>query len=66
MSANRLNEILRYADPDRIRELATPRQDKKMPAWSVNRAKSLLTQGLTNQEVADALGVSVSTLSRNL
>lgn len=66
VSANRLNEILRYADPDRIRELATPRQDKKMPTWSVNRAKSLLAQGLTNQEVADALGVSVSTLSRNL
>lgn len=66
VSANRLNDILQYADPDRVRELATPREKVKIPAWTIGRAKSLLNQGLTNQEVADALGISVSTLSSNL
>lgn len=66
VSANRLTEILQYADPDEVRKLATPRNENKLPTWSVNRAKALLAQGLTNKEVADALGISESTLSRNL
>lgn len=66
ISANRLTELLNYADADRIKELATPMNRPAMPAWSVARAKSLMKQGLTNKEVADALGVSVSTLTNGL
>ena len=66
VSANRLSQILQYADSERVRELATPRNHNKLPAWSVARAQALLAQGLTNKEVADALGISESTLSHNL
>ena len=66
VSANRLSQILQYADSERVRELATPRNHNKLPAWSVARAKALLAQGLTNKEVADALGISESTLSHNI
>lgn len=66
ISANRLREILQYADPDRVRELATPRKKEKLPSWAIARAKSLMNAGYTNAEVADALGISTSTLSENL
>lgn len=65
VSANRLKEILQYADPDQVRKLATPKNADKLPSWSITRAKALLNQGLTRKEVADALGISESTLSRN-
>ena len=66
ISTNRLREILQYADPDRVRELATPRKKEKLPSWAIARAKSLMNAGYTNAEVADALGISTSTLSENL
>lgn len=66
VSANRLSEILRYSDPDRIRELATPKQKTKLPSWSIARARALMNMGYTNQEVADALGISVATLNENV
>ena len=66
ISANRLREILQYADADRVRELATPRKKEKLPSWALARAKSLMAAGYTNAEVADALGISTSTLSENL
>lgn len=66
VSANRLSEILQYADAEEVRKFATPRNENKLPTWSINRAKALLAQGLTNKEVADALGISESTLSHNL
>lgn len=66
LSENRLNKVLKYADPDVIRKYATPKDNDKMPQWSINRAKELLNQGFTNAEVADALGISASTLLRNV
>lgn len=66
ISANRLSEIMRYSDLDRLRQLATPRKSDKLPTWSISRAKGMLELGYTNKEVADALGISVSTLDKNL
>lgn len=55
------DKILRYADMDRVRELATPRQNPMTPA-KVSRAKALLDKGYTIAQVAQSLGVSTSAL----
>ena len=62
VSANRLSEILRFADPDRVRELATPRPANTLSSGQKSRARTLLNNGYTTNEVAEALGISVSTL----
>ena len=66
ISANKLKEIIDNANPDRVKELATPKLDAAMSTTMLSRAHSMLTRGYTQAEVADRLGVSVSTLIRNL
>lgn len=60
---NKLNNILKNADQDRVKELATPRDRPQMPTAKVNRAKAMLAAGYTQAEVASALGVPTSTLN---
>jgi hypothetical protein len=60
---NRLNNILKNADQDRVRELATPRDRPVMPDAKVARAKAMLNAGRTQAEVATALGIPTSTLN---
>jgi DNA-binding CsgD family transcriptional regulator len=60
---NVLKQILDNTDVDRVRELATPRASKKPSASKVQRMKSLSTQGYTNAEIAEQMGVSPSTVS---
>lgn len=66
VSSSMLSQILDNADPTQVRELATPHKEKKVPAYVLSRARSLLNAGYTYDEVADALGISTSTLTRNL
>ena len=66
VSPSKLEEIIANADLDKIKQLATPREVSSMPTAKINRAKSLLDNGLTQSEVAEALGVSTSTLSKAL
>ena len=67
ISDTTLSEILRYTDSDALRQRATPRaQGRTMNAASVSRAKQLLNNGYTQAEVAEAIGVSVSTLNNAL
>ena len=65
VSNNKLNEILRNADTDRVRELATPKSKPTMDATKIARAKAMLNNGKTTAEVAKALGVSVTTVLNN-
>ncbi len=59
-------ELLTATDTDKIREYATPRDyTPKLSRTEVNYAKSLLNR-MTQAEVAEILGVSVSTLERAL
>jgi predicted transcriptional regulator len=62
VSNNTLTQILANADLDRVKELATPRATVVMTSAKTNRAKSMVTAGYTQAEIADALGVSLSTL----
>lgn len=59
---NRLEEILKNADLDQIRELATPRTKAAMTQTKIGRAKAMAELGYTQSEIASALGVSLSTL----
>lgn len=61
---SKLKRILDNADMDRVKELATPRQAKvTMTTAKVRLAKSMKAAGYTQQEIANRLGVSVSTVS---
>lgn len=62
ISNHKLEQILRNADIDRVRQLATPKTQQGMSAGAIARARSMLAGGATQAEVAAALGVSVSTI----
>lgn len=62
ISASKLSDILNNSDMDVVRELATPKSAKLMTPTKTGRAKQMLDQGYTRAEVAQALGVSLSTL----
>lgn len=62
ISNSKLNSILDNADLDVVRSLATPRTVQLMTAAKTQRAQSMLASGYTRAEVADALGVSLTTL----
>lgn len=66
ISAHRLSDILDNADLDKVKALATPRTALKMTESKVARARLMLDSGYTRAEVANALGVSVSTLYESL
>jgi hypothetical protein len=59
---NRLSQILKHADKERVRKLATPKRQLKMTPNMTNRAERLLSIGYTRAEVAKDLGVSLTTL----
>jgi hypothetical protein len=62
----RLIEILNNADLDSVKKLATPRSFTTLNTSKLDTAKAMLANGYTQSEVADALGVSTSTLNNSL
>ena len=60
---NALTQILNNTNLDVVKQYATPRQQKvSMSNSKVIKAKNMLASGLTQSEVAQALGVSVTML----
>lgn len=66
ISDNLLTDILKYTNIDDLKQRATPRANKGMSTAAKSRARTLLNKGYTYAEVADAIGVSTSTLNREL
>jgi DNA-binding CsgD family transcriptional regulator len=66
ISPSKLSQILQNANLDQIKQLATPRSTTTLSPARLQRAQSMLNAGLTQAEVAEALGVSTSTLSKAL
>lgn len=66
ISHHALISILRNTDPKTLKERATPRYSRGMSPARIMRARSLAALGHTQAEIADALGVSTSTLSKVL
>jgi len=62
ISPSKLTKILDNSDLNVVKELATPRTLLKMTATKTSRAKQMLESGYTRAEVAQHLGVSLSTL----
>jgi DNA-directed RNA polymerase specialized sigma24 family protein len=66
ISPTRLKSILDNSNLDRVKELATPRTQLLMTSVKTRRAQSMANSGYTQAEIADALGVSLTTLKTGL
>lgn len=66
ISDNKLSQILRYADTDKLRERATPRSTTQLSTSKVNKIAAMSASGYTVSEIADALGCSNSTVTKYL
>ena len=66
ISDTTLSEILRYAEPKTVRERATPRTTTQLSSARISRIKAMANSGHTNAEIAEALGISTSAVSKYL
>lgn len=66
ISTNKLNQILANSDLEKVKQLATPKTKILMTPTKTARAKAMLNSGYTQAEVADALGVSLTTLKTSI
>lgn len=64
VSDSKLTQILRYTDKDVVRQRATPRTTTQLSTAKVNKIKAMKASGHTNAEIAEALGVSTSTITK--
>lgn len=65
ISTNKLKQIIANTNEDKLKQRAMPRTDKPaMSTAKISRAKVLLSKGYTQADVADELGVSISTLMK--
>lgn len=66
VSNHKLTQILNNTDVQKVKELATPRENRVMTDAKQQRARNLLASGRTPSEVAAILGVPVSTLTSSM
>lgn len=66
LSTHKLERVLRNSDTDTVKKLALPKHALKMTSSKKSRATRMLASGYTQAEVADALGVGLTTLKVSL
>lgn len=66
ISENNLMRILNYTDIDKLKERATPRQRAALSDAKIAKVSAMQNSGYTLREIADAVGVSTSTVSKYL
>jgi hypothetical protein len=66
ITTKKLSDILDNANPDRVRALATPRAAIEMTPAKIALAEARLASGYTQAEIAESLGVPVTTLNSAL
>lgn len=66
ISENKLTQIINNVDIDTVRQRATPRSTTSLSSAKVNKISSMKSSGYSTSEIADALGVSTSTVSKYL
>lgn len=66
VSASALSEILKYANADHVRDLATPKSKVTLTPSMVSRLHAMANNGFTTSQIAEALGISTSTVSLEL
>ena len=64
VSGTLLKELVSFMDDSQLKSLATPRPNKQMTDARKSKAKALLANGYTIAQVAEALGVSSSTIGK--
>lgn len=66
ISENKLTEILNHVDIDDLRQRATPRTTTSLSTAKIHRISSMKASGYTTKDIANALGVSTTTVSKYL
>jgi hypothetical protein len=66
ISENKLTQILNHVDIDDLRQRATPRTTTSLSAAKVNKISSMNASGYSTADIAKALGVSSTTVSKYL
>lgn len=66
ISNSKLTQILNNADMDQVKRHATPKATLLMTSAKTSRARQMAASGYTQAEIADALGVSLTTLKTAL
>lgn len=66
VSKSMLKQILDNADIERVKELATPKPNLAMDSAKLASAKRLAAAGKTQAEIANILGVGLTTLKKGL
>ena len=66
ISDNKLTEILKYTDVDDLRQRATPRQTTTLSEAKAGKIRAMQASGYSTSEIAEALGVSTSTVTNYL
>lgn len=61
---NMMREIVANANVDKLTELSMPHESKGLSDAKIARAKAMLSNGYTQADIADMLGVSPSTIAR--
>jgi len=66
ISNHKLSKILNNTDMDTVKVLAMPKHKPKLTGTMLRRAKSMANRGYTQAEIADALGIGLTTLKVGL
>lgn len=66
ISENKLTQILNNTNIDALRQRATPRATTSLSTAKKNRISAMKASGYTTAEIAEALGISTSTVSKYL
>lgn len=66
IGSSKLSKLLGRADIDVIKSYATPYKSNKLTAAQINRIKSLSSSGKSNSEIAEAMGINISTVKKYL
>jgi len=61
-----LTKILEYADTDQLRQRATPRASAQLSQVKQNKIQAMKESGYTSAQIAEAVGVSTSTVHKYL
>ena len=64
ISDSTLSSMLKYMDADDLRKRATPRASKELSAAKQALISTMKDSGYTNEEIANRLGVSASTINK--
>jgi DNA-binding NarL/FixJ family response regulator len=62
VAGSTLNELMRYADADKLRERAMPKATTVVSPAKVAQIKALSANGFSNADIAERTGLSISTI----